>query len=250
MAIELSCEACGSRLRVDDQFAGKQARCPSCNAVMPIPEAGSSAPASTPAGTPTSAPGFGAAATANPFSSADNSGRWFMQGGDGTKYGPVTKAELDGWVRDRRVAPNFKLQQEGREAWVPAATVYPQLAAPAGAMGTPFSAGPAGGGSGNPYADVPQSYAAAGYPMGVGYQKPHRGGLILALGIIGLLCCCFLSIAAIIMGTSDMKEMDAGIMDPSGRSATKAGVIVAWIGIGLNLLGVVLQVLMAILQNQ
>ncbi|MFM8253534.1 MAG: GYF domain-containing protein [Planctomycetota bacterium] len=249
MAIELSCAACGSRLRVEDQFAGKQARCPSCNAVMPIPDAAGSPLASPPATPSAAAPGLGAPAAVNPFDSANSSERWFMQGGDGTKYGPVTKAELDGWVRDRRVAPNFRLQQEGREDWVPAATVYPQLAAPAG-VGVPFAPGATGGANANPYADVPQSYAAAGYPMGVGYQKPHRGGLILALGIIGLLCCCFLSIAAIIMGNSDMKEMDAGIMDPSGRTTTKAGVIVAWVSIGLTLIGVAFQVLVAILQNQ
>jgi hypothetical protein len=38
MSIEFSCPQCGKLLRVGDDAAGKQARCPSCNSVQPIPE--------------------------------------------------------------------------------------------------------------------------------------------------------------------------------------------------------------------
>ena len=54
-------------------------------------------------------------------------------------------------------------------------------------------------------------------------MKPHRGTLILVLGILGLVVCGPLGIAAWIMGNGDLKEMDAGAMDPSGRSTTNAG---------------------------
>jgi len=54
-------------------------------------------------------------------------------------------------------------------------------------------------------------------------MKPHRGTLILVLGILSLIVCGFLGIPAWIMGNNDLKEMDAGTMDPSGRSATNAG---------------------------
>lgn len=37
MSIEFSCPQCGKLLRVGDDAAGKQARCPSCNSVQPIP---------------------------------------------------------------------------------------------------------------------------------------------------------------------------------------------------------------------
>jgi hypothetical protein len=53
--------------------------------------------------------------------------------------------------------------------------------------------------------------------------KPHRAGTILALGIIGLIICGPLCIAAWLMGDSDIREMDAGIMDKSGRSTTSTG---------------------------
>jgi len=56
-------------------------------------------------------------------------------------------------------------------------------------------------------------------------MKPHRGTLILILGILGLVVCAPCGIAAWIMGNTDLREMDAGLMDPSGRSNTKAGQI-------------------------
>jgi len=45
----------------------------------------------------------------------------------------------------------------------------------------------------------------------------------LVLGILGIVLCGPLGIAAWIMGNSDLKEMDAGTMDPSGRGNTNAG---------------------------
>jgi hypothetical protein len=56
-------------------------------------------------------------------------------------------------------------------------------------------------------------------------MKPHRGTLILVLGILGLVVCGPLGIAAWIMGKGDLKEMDAGAMDPTGRGMTNAGKI-------------------------
>jgi hypothetical protein len=54
-------------------------------------------------------------------------------------------------------------------------------------------------------------------------MKPHRGTLILVLGILGLVVCGPVGIAAWVMGNGDLKEMDAGAMDPSGRGTTNAG---------------------------
>jgi hypothetical protein len=57
-------------------------------------------------------------------------------------------------------------------------------------------------------------------------MKPHRGTLILILGILSLILCgIFTGIPAWIMGSGDLKQMDAGAMDPSGRSLTNAGKI-------------------------
>jgi len=78
-------------------------------------------------------------------------------------------------------------------------------------------------------------------PRGGG-GKPHRGGMILAFGIIGLLCCGIFAILAAIMGTNDLKEMDAGRMDSSGKGMTRAGQILGFIGIALWVIGVIANV--------
>jgi len=61
-------------------------------------------------------------------------------------------------------------------------------------------------------------------------MQPHRGVLILVFGILGLVMCQIFSIVAWVMGKSDLAEMDAGRMDPEGRSLTKAGQILGIIG--------------------
>jgi hypothetical protein len=55
------------------------------------------------------------------------------------------------------------------------------------------------------------------------WLKPHRGGLILTLGILGLFCFGIFGLFAWSMGSSDLQEMEAGRMDPSGRSSTASG---------------------------
>jgi len=71
-------------------------------------------------------------------------------------------------------------------------------------------------------------------------MKPHRGTLILVLGILGLIVCAPLAIAAWVMGASDLKEIDAGTMDPAGRGSTQAGKICGIIGTILMIVGIVI----------
>jgi hypothetical protein len=71
-------------------------------------------------------------------------------------------------------------------------------------------------------------------------MKPHRGTLILVLGILGLVVCGPVGIAAWVMGGSDLKEMDAGTMDPSGRGTTQAGKICGMIACILMIIGFVI----------
>ena len=54
-------------------------------------------------------------------------------------------------------------------------------------------------------------------------MKPHRGTLILVFGILGIVTCFPLGIAAWVLGRRDLKEMEAGTMDPAGRGNTNAG---------------------------
>lgn len=68
--------------------------------------------------------------------------------------------------------------------------------------------------------------------------KPHRGGAILALGIIGIVLCFITAIIAWVMGSGDLKEMKEGKRDPSGEQLTKAGMICGIIGVCLAILGI------------
>ena len=73
---------------------------------------------------------------------------------------------------------------------------------------------------------------------------PHRGGMILALGIVGLVVGCFvISAIAWVLGNQDLQAMNEGRMDPAGRDLTQAGrilgmvcTILTLIGIGLGLM--------------
>lgn len=77
-------------------------------------------------------------------------------------------------------------------------------------------------------------------------MRPHRGVMILVFGILGLVCCMIFGIIAWVMGNGDLREMDAGRMDPSGRGLTQAGKICGMVSVALAVLGVVVWILMMI----
>ncbi len=77
--------------------------------------------------------------------------------------------------------------------------------------------------------------------------KPHRGGLVLALGILGIVCCFICGIIAWVFGSNDLKEMAAGTMDPSGKGMTQAGKICGIISVVLQIVGLVIWLLMMII---
>jgi hypothetical protein len=64
-------------------------------------------------------------------------------------------------------------------------------------------------------------------------MKPHRGALILAFGILGLVVCQLFGVAAWVMADNDLKEMNRGYMDPSGHDLTKTGRILGMVATGL-----------------
>jgi hypothetical protein len=85
-----------------------------------------------------------------------------------------------------------------------------------------------------------------------GGLEPHRGTLILVLGIlsivVSLMCCVTipipvgmaLGIPAWIMGKNDSANITSGQMDPLGAGMTKGGMICGIVGTILSLLGVIL----------
>jgi len=89
---------------------------------------------------------------------------------------------------------------------------------------------------------MPVQGQGAGLPL-----KPHRGVAILVLGILGIVVCFICGIIAWVMGNNDLREMAAGIMDPSGRGMTQAGKICGMIGVILAIVGMCIWLLLMII---
>lgn len=137
---------------------------------------------------------------------------------NGKQYGPITGEEVGLWIRDGRVGPLDMVWCEGMGAWAPANSI-PEF------MGL-FAQ------STQPPPIIDDDYD---YPEERRYMRPHRGGTVLTLGILGLVVCCICGIIAWSMGNSDLREMAAGRMDPSGEDSTKAGKICGMISVILNI---------------
>lgn len=69
------------------------------------------------------------------------------------------------------------------------------------------------------------------------YMRPHRGAIVLVLGILGIVVCFIMGIIAWVMGNTDLSAMRAGTMDPSGEGLTQAGRICGIISVALGVLG-------------
>lgn len=78
-----------------------------------------------------------------------------------------------------------------------------------------------------------------------GHYMPHRGGMILAFGLIGLIGLSVFPIGLIfaiiawIMGNGDMEEIRSGRMDPEGEGMTQAGRIMGIISTIIHIVSVV-----------
>jgi len=71
-------------------------------------------------------------------------------------------------------------------------------------------------------------------------MKPHRGSVILAFGILGLVVCQLFGIAAWVMANSDLEEMRRGYMDPSGRDLTNTGRILGMVATILTIASLII----------
>ena len=68
---------------------------------------------------------------------------------------------------------------------------------------------------------------------------PHRGALILTLGLLGLLMFAPLGIAAWIMGNKDLAAMREGTMDKQGEGQTLAGKVLGILATALMIFGII-----------
>lgn len=108
----------------------------------------------------------------------------------GRQYGPVPFETLRQWVDEGRVTFADLVWSPGMPQWKPAGGLE-GLAARA-------------------ISDAP-------------VLRPHRAVAVLVLGIVSLVFCVFLGVIPWVMGNRDLREMDAGRMNPAGRGLTQAG---------------------------
>ena len=60
--------------------------------------------------------------------------------------------------------------------------------------------------------------------------RPHRGVLLLILGLAGLMPCGFTGPFAWVLGERDLEDMRRGLIDPEGESLTSTGRVLGMIG--------------------
>jgi phage FluMu protein Com len=239
MALEIRCPNCDRKLRIAEEHAGKQVRCPACQQISTAPIGATDSESS-------------AAATA-----AENAATWHLKTPEGPIYGPITWPMVQSWAAEGRIAADCQLAESRTGPWHEAGELLPQLrpspkpasvgsAAPATHPWMSPEPGEAGGG-GNPY-------SAPGTAAIGSYVAPHRGGLILVLGLIGFaISCPIFSLMAWVMGSHDLHEMRAGRMDRSGEGLTQAGQVLGmilsllWILLGVGAL--IIFVIAAVLTN-
>lgn len=78
------------------------------------------------------------------------------------------------------------------------------------------------------------------------WVEAHRGGMIMAMGIVSILIGgigLVTGILAWVWGNEDLKKMDAGIMDPEGRSNTQLGKVLGMVGTILHAFGLIIGLL-------
>ena len=211
MAIEIRCPGCSRTLRVPDEHAGKQVRCPACQQISIAPGAGMA--------TTAVAAGSAAAGSAGPAAASDAQA-WHLRTPDGPTYGPISWSQLRQWAAEGRVSSNCQLAEDSDGRWRPATDFFP---------GIPTAPGPAPTPSPTTYPwSVQQVSEMSG--GGAGYVHPHRGGLILILGLLGFIMTCpIFSLMAWVMGSHDLAEMRAGRMDKSGEGLTQVGRVLGMI---------------------
>ena len=136
--------------------------------------------------------------------------------------GPYTKSQVEQLIEEGKVRVDMLFSRDGAD-WVEGRDC-PELFPDA------MPAAPVRGGAQNPGLHRSGS-------RGRTRVEAHRGGAILALGIIGIVICGICGIIAWVMGNTDLAKMKAGRMDRSGEGMTQAG----------RILGIISTVLMILL---
>jgi hypothetical protein len=165
-----------------------------------------------------------------------------MRTENGKAYGPVTKATLDDWYQQGRIASFHFLSSDHGQTWMASSDAYPQLRQTAAAFKPSSPGGPTSvsTGASNPFSDAPataySAYSSPRAPMGGGLPA-GQGGLLLTLAILGFACCPIFSVVALILGIRELSEVSAGRLRPEAKGLAMAAVIISAIALVLQVGG-------------
>ncbi|HVX60483.1 MAG TPA: YIP1 family protein [Pirellulales bacterium] len=148
MPIEFRCNQCSKLLRVGDETAGKQAKCPSCGTVQTIPASSFSPPLATPE-VPSSAPPSpfapvpGPVASDNPYASPTSAP--LPPAGEYYDRFPASRRTGPPWERDGASFASFF--ETAKEAFTATPLFFSEMRREGG-LGAPLFYGLAGGSAG------------------------------------------------------------------------------------------------------
>ena len=75
------------------------------------------------------------------------------------------------------------------------------------------------------------------------YPEQSQATTILVLGILSIVCCGLLGIAAWVMGNNELKAIDEGRRPPENRGNANAGRICGIVGVALSAIGIIFGIL-------
>jgi ribosomal protein S27E len=211
MPFTIECSKCHKTLKVPDEAAGKKVRCPSCQEIIAVPASGGSSPDEG----VTEKPAPPTPASSKPSSSKSGPAAWDTDDkveDDDRPRTPTKKRDDfdfdDDRDRDRDRDDDDDRPRRRRDR------------------------------------DDDDDFDDLRRPRRIG--APHRGGTILTLGIVSILLACACACGGIILGAvvvnmanTDLAQMTAGRMDPSGQGNTSAGKICGIIAIILGIINAI-----------
>ena len=219
MVLKIRCPSCGYTLRFADEQAGQLVRCFNCETESTLPTHSTDERKDNRVDE-----------KSIPLAIAD---AWYLRNAAGEQYGPVPKSQIVEWANERRIDGTFEIRQaEGK--WQPASQLLDALSR----KETRGRRGQHGQQHAERDAEntTEDTLSAAD-----DYLKPHHGEVVLALAVLGLLCCgCGLplSLIAMIWGAIQLRNIQDGSVDPDGKRMLVAGTLVglsSCIAVGLFL---------------
>jgi hypothetical protein len=214
MAINTSCSGCGSALSIDEEFAGRRAKCPSCGQIYTVPYSNSEQPAKS--------------SEAIDLQLAEGlPNQYWMRATEGNIYGPVDRDTLTLWFREGRVGIGYHIRQGVDGVWKEASLYRPQVQTnPYGVSGVANAASATSTGS----FDSGQSGSLLHR-----YPKADQGLVVLSCSILAWVTLCgFFGIAAFMIGKNALADIDQGRASPKDRSMVLVGFWIGLVNVVLN----------------